>query len=683
MVQSKLKLPYPTLTYNAPILCSYNVESADKSNSLEFSIDEIIHATKQLKSNKSCGIDSISNEMFKNVPPVFLEIIRSAFNDILCKGIYPKMWNTAIITPIHKCGDKADTNNYRGISISSCFSKLFNLMINKRVQHFLTCNDIIVKNQCGFRNDHRTEDNLFIINTIHQKYVHKEGKRLYMAFVDFRKYFDTINRELLLYRLIACGITGKIYHTLKHMYADRKYHVRINNGLSKSFSSNCGVIQGCNLSPTLANLFQNNLHDIFGSECDQICLDGQSFSSLSFADDLVLISTSANGLQVCLNKLENYCKRWRLSVNVKKTKIMTMSKRNYIAKENFHMLNYCLEKVNTYKYLGLIISSDGKFKTCVSDRINKAKRAMFIILQALMVSGCVSPRLNMTVFDKQIIPILLYGCPIWGSYNKVDIHYDKHLFERVQTDFCKRTLNITKRCSNVIARGEFGRYPLSNIIYSRMIKYWCRLESGTKNMMLNAAYKESKIVGTDWINKISSLLCRNGYAIVFENPQSVNLNIFSKYFQQRVNDQYEQYYQSYIKESPRFDIVKLVFKKYKFCNYLDVIKSSKIRCIFSRLRTDNSLLEVTRGRFRNVPREDRLCICKKSVEDPIHFILHCERYKDYRDLFIKNMTNLNMKIEKNYPNKIIQLLFNFEVNAEVSRHCVNFVKDIYASRSEV
>ena len=72
-----------------------------------------------------------------------------------------------------------------------------------------------------------------------------------------------------------------------------------------------------------------------------------------------------------------------------------------------------------------------------------------------------------------------------------------------------------------------------------------------------------------------------------------------------------------------------------------------------------------------------------SYIDPIHFILHCERYKDYRDLFIKNMTNLNMKIEKNYPNKIIQLLFNFEVNAEVSRHCINFVKDIYASRSEV
>ena len=81
-----------------------------------------------------------------------------------------------------------------------------------------------------------------------------------------------------------------------------------------------------------------------------------------------------------------------------------------------------------------------------------------------------------------------------------------------------------------------------------------------------------------------------------------------------------------------------------------MIKSSKIRYIFPRLRTDNSLLEVTRGRFRNVPREDRLCICEKSVEDPIHFIIHYEKYKDHGDLLLKNMTILNMKIEKNYPN---------------------------------
>ena len=46
----------------------------------------------------------------------------------------------------------------------------------------------------------------------------------------------------------------------------------------------------------------------------------------------------------------------------------TTSKRNSIAKENFHMPNFCIENGNTYKYLGLIISSDGKFKTCVNNK---------------------------------------------------------------------------------------------------------------------------------------------------------------------------------------------------------------------------------------------------------------------------------------------------------------------------
>ena len=59
--------------------------------------------------------------------------------------------------------------------------------------------------------------------------------------------------------------------------------------------------------------------------------------------------------------------------------------------------------------------------------------AMVIKVQAILVSGCVSPRLNMIVFDRQIIPILLYGCLIWGSYNKVD-KSDKQLFKRIQTD---------------------------------------------------------------------------------------------------------------------------------------------------------------------------------------------------------------------------------------------------------
>ena len=73
---------------------------------------------------------------------------------------------------------------------------------------------LLLKTNVVSEKKHRTEENIFIINTIYQKYVHKEGKRLYMAFADLRKYLDTINRELLLYSLIDCYITGNIYNTL-------------------------------------------------------------------------------------------------------------------------------------------------------------------------------------------------------------------------------------------------------------------------------------------------------------------------------------------------------------------------------------------------------------------------------------------------------------------------------------
>ena len=69
---------------------------------------------------------------------------------------------------------------------------------------------------------------------------------------------------------------------------------------------------------------------------------------------------------------------------------------------------------NSYKYLGLMISSDGSIRKMIEERVTKAKRASFVLRQALSTSQNVSVNLYMSLFDKQIEPILLYGCPLWG-----------------------------------------------------------------------------------------------------------------------------------------------------------------------------------------------------------------------------------------------------------------------------
>jgi hypothetical protein len=86
-----------------------------------------------------------------------------------------------------------------------------------------------------------------------------------------------------------------------------------------------------------------------------------------------------------------------------------------------------LEMVQTYKYLGLIINKNGSFTKTIDDRIAKTKRALYVLKQALSTSCNVSVPLAMSLFDKSIQPILLYGSPIWSvpsSHTHVKITMD-------------------------------------------------------------------------------------------------------------------------------------------------------------------------------------------------------------------------------------------------------------------
>ena len=91
------------------------------------------------------------------------------------------------------------------------------------------------------------------------------------------------------------------------------YTVRVNDLVSPIFIGNLGVKQGCCLSPTLSNVFQNDLHEIFSDgRCDTVLqyYRNTHLNSLSWVDDLVLMSTTKTGLQKCLDNLQVYCCRW-------------------------------------------------------------------------------------------------------------------------------------------------------------------------------------------------------------------------------------------------------------------------------------------------------------------------------------------------------------------------------------
>ena len=114
-------------------------------------------------------------------------------------------------------------------------------------------------------------------------------------------------------KLVAMGIngSGKMLHALKSLYTNVKCNVRINSCVTDWFEVQTGLKQGCKLSPILFALYINDLCKALDDVGCGSKLDGLKVSSLLYADDIVLLSDTSNGLQTMLNIVYSWCNTWR------------------------------------------------------------------------------------------------------------------------------------------------------------------------------------------------------------------------------------------------------------------------------------------------------------------------------------------------------------------------------------
>ena len=136
-----------------------------------------------MKNNIASGHDSISNEMSKLADPIILPFLTILFNEIIETKEYPDVWSIAIVTPALKSGEVNNPNNYRGITITSCLSKLFNLLLTTTLTKYVNDKGLINYNQVGFRKGFCTADHVFIVKTLIDKYL-SQNSNFYFYLVD-------------------------------------------------------------------------------------------------------------------------------------------------------------------------------------------------------------------------------------------------------------------------------------------------------------------------------------------------------------------------------------------------------------------------------------------------------------------------------------------------------------------
>ena len=115
--------------------------------------------------------------------------------------------------------------------------------------------------QAGFRKNYSTTDHIFNLKCLIDLYLFR-GKKLYCAFIDYKKAFDSVNRIYLWQKLLSLNVDGKMFKIIHNMYEQAKSCVKAGNCKSQFFSCNVGVRQGENLSPILFSIFLNDLTEL-------------------------------------------------------------------------------------------------------------------------------------------------------------------------------------------------------------------------------------------------------------------------------------------------------------------------------------------------------------------------------------------------------------------------------------
>ena len=250
--------------------------------------EDLRDALKYLKHGKSSGPDGIMAEYVKDFGRVAEGILLKLMKMIFSNHIYPDKWTTNFLKPIHKNNEVKVTDNYRGLAIGSTFAKLHSFIMLSRLNKYIEEKQLISPNQIGFMKGSRTSDHIFLLQTIIEKVVKKNKQKLYGAFIDFTKAYDTVSRDTLFKHLKHFGINGVWFKNLVAMYQKTDYLVKYKNGHLDAISSNLGLKQGCPLSPMLFNLYVDGIGNIFDAECEPIMLQDKCINHFLYADDLTL-----------------------------------------------------------------------------------------------------------------------------------------------------------------------------------------------------------------------------------------------------------------------------------------------------------------------------------------------------------------------------------------------------------
>ena len=511
-----------------------------------------------------------------------------------------------------------------------------------RLTEFIDIKKLISPNQIGFMKKMGTSDHVFLLQTIVEKVVKKEKNKLYVVFIDFKKAYDTVNRNRLFNKLKKLGINGTFMQNIEAMYKRTEYCIKLKGGHSPPIVSNLGLKQGCPLSPMLFNLYIDDIKEIYDDQCEPVTLQSTKLSHFLYADDLVILSRSKEGLQRCLDKTHLYSKTNLLTISVKKSKSMVFNARGKFLRVTFYIGDENIEPVQEFCYLGVDFKCSGTVKHAANilneKGIIKALRPLLNVIARFKIPIKTAIKL----FHTYISPIITYNTENLSQFSDNDIvkYKNNHIFEsttksKIDTShrkLLKFIMGVSKSCPNLAIYGDTGEIPLSLKCYRMTLNYWHRVTNMSNDALVKIALLENISLRTNWIVTIEKLINTLNLADKIVNPSK-----FKRATQESLEKSWKTWWKRTLDDPSisRLTFYREIKDEYGYEEYLNITNFLH-RKLISKLRCSDHVLEIEKERHKPANtrkrKEERLCIyCNNGeIEDEKHFLYRCNMYTELR-----------------------------------------------------
>ena len=406
----------------------------------------------QLNVSKSTGPDCIHGKILKELSNYLSKPLSLIFNKSLNERKVPKDWKFAIVKPLHKKGKRNVVSNYRPVSLTSICGKTMERIIRDKMVTHLEKNNLLSKEQHGFRSGRSCATQLLEIMEIWTALLDK-GIAVDCIYLDFAKAFDKVPHARLVEKIKAYGIKGELLDWISDFLSNREQRVIINNESSEIKKVTSGIPQGSVLGPTLFVIYINDLPDSLNSYIRIFADDTKIFKAIKSIEDCDI-------LQNDLNELIAWSEKWQLTFNADKCKIIHYGINNLDI--NYVMAGTELEVVANERDLGVVFDDQLKFSSHIRGIVNKANSRLGIIKRNF---SDLTKEVFLPLYKSLIRPILEYCSCIWSPVLKSD-NYEIEKVQKRATKLvkCISTLNYSERLKYLKLDSLFFRRRRSDMI---------------------------------------------------------------------------------------------------------------------------------------------------------------------------------------------------------------------------